>query len=72
MTTEAEMDEQTKPMTLQQRRYEWASYLCDAEAYIIKAREAIKRRDFKESREHALTACWWLDNAMQFDTETPE
>ena len=70
MTTEAGMGEQTKQMTLQQRRYEWAHALCDAEAYIIKAREAIKKRDFVASRDHALTACLWLDNAMQFDTET--
>lgn len=70
--TQATVGEKIAPMALQQRRYEWASLLCDAEAYIIKAREAIKQRDFKASREHVLTACFFLDNACQYDTETPD
>ena len=52
---------------LTQQQHEWVYHLCNAEAYIGKARDAIKRRDFKASHDHVLTACFLLDTACQYD-----
>lgn len=61
-----------RSQTLKQRRRKWSELLTDAEWWIAQARAEAKRGDYAKSRSDTMMACALLDNACQFDTETPE
>ncbi len=61
---------QQAPPKLQERRRRWSDKLRDAEWWIAEARKKAKARDYAESRKHVQMACFLLDDACQYDTET--
>ena len=62
----------TPTLPLQQRRRKWSDKLREAEWWIASARKSAKSGDYKASHSDVMMACFLLDNACQYDTETPE